>query len=47
MENKHIQVIPADVLTQAQTKINEVAALLTHCQQVKGMELSPYQQFDL
>jgi hypothetical protein len=28
-DNKHIQAIPAGVLTQAQTKINEVAALLT------------------
>jgi hypothetical protein len=27
-DNKHVQAIPQDVLTQAQTKINEVAALL-------------------
>jgi hypothetical protein len=27
-DNKHIQAIPADVLTQAQTKVNEIAALL-------------------
>jgi hypothetical protein len=28
-DNKHVQAIPSDVLTQAQTKINEVKALLT------------------
>jgi hypothetical protein len=27
-DNKHVQAIPQDVLTQAQTKINEVAALI-------------------
>jgi hypothetical protein len=27
-DNKHVQAIPADVLTQAQTKIDEVTALL-------------------
>jgi hypothetical protein len=27
-DNKHVQAIPQDVLTQAQTKINEAAALL-------------------
>jgi hypothetical protein len=27
-DNKHIRAIPADVLAQAQTKINEIAALL-------------------
>lgn len=27
-DNKHVQVIPQDVLTQAQTKINEAAAFL-------------------
>jgi hypothetical protein len=27
-DNKHVQAIPSDVLSQAQTKINETAALL-------------------